>query len=615
MSFAAHGAMAWGDLPAALRRAVMLPWRGEGESSTRSLVVVAEVETYHPADGRRIDYFGTHDFMTTAWDDPPEIQVQGRLIPGVLLRQEVPTAPAGHFGGVASRALGEIELDNADAALDALPDRACDGRRVTLRIGRMVEPGTIVHELRPVLIGVGDDDVASEGAFALVSEPVPTPILVHQRRVGPWSEMGRVAVAAGDGWEHGLDRLRLALQDMAASLRVPAQTRRYRGTGGVDGPAALADQTRPLTLGRCLQVPLTLVDPARLIYQVHDGRIAGVDAVYDRGVPLTGGVTPVAGGYQALAAQPAALGGYATSLRAGLIRLGSPPAGQVTADVRGAVLDVLYGAMEPWDDGLYDDDGYGWADTLPGPGYREDAAGLVLTLLTLSARWTRDRLHWESFLELARSFAWPMGLHLPAGSGATVEQAIQQICEPVGIVASPDRLGRYRVRLLARPNVPTPRRFRQGEILELEREALPYRAPPRAWPIGYAKNWRVLGEADLAGDVEPERRAELGRPCRVATTAAPDVVLRHLTAREPATIETCLATEAGARDVGARMAALYRPGAMALRLRVPRLLAGDLGDPIMVAYPRYDLGAGRDLIITGVGADLGRPGTEIRAFG
>jgi hypothetical protein len=56
----------------------------------------------------------------------------------------------------------------------------------------------------------------------------------------------------------------------------------YAGTGGVDGGADLAGKRKPLCFGNPRNVSPVLLVPSLLIYQVHDGSVAGIDNVYDQ---------------------------------------------------------------------------------------------------------------------------------------------------------------------------------------------------------------------------------------------------------------------------------------------------------------------------------------------
>ncbi len=84
-----------------------------------------------------------------------------------------------------------------------------------------------------------------------------------------------------------------------------------------EGGPDVAGKPKPLVYGNCKQVPAVLIDSTRLIYQIHDRAVQAIDAVYDKGSPLT--LTT----------------NYTVDLTRGLITLLASPAGQITADVRG----------------------------------------------------------------------------------------------------------------------------------------------------------------------------------------------------------------------------------------------------------------------------------------
>lgn len=101
--------------------------------------------------------------------------------------------------------------------------------------------------------------------------------------------------------------------------------------GSLEGDSSLEGVVKPVGLGVCRQVLAKLVDPQRLVYQVHDGSMQAVTNVKDSGDLLTFGAD-VSDIYSAT---PAA-GTYNTCLAKGLIRLGSSPIGTITADIKGA---------------------------------------------------------------------------------------------------------------------------------------------------------------------------------------------------------------------------------------------------------------------------------------
>lgn len=135
-------------------------------------------------------------------------------------------------------------------------------------------------------------------------------------------------------WDEVVWRLRDRLED----LRKPLQTNRYAGStvnGGLDeaeGTEDLKGRPKPVCDGRNSNVPAVLANAFDLVYQVNDGAVTAVPAVYDAGVCLP----TYAGDYPTLAALIAAdlpRASWATCLAEGYFRLGSPPVGLVTADV------------------------------------------------------------------------------------------------------------------------------------------------------------------------------------------------------------------------------------------------------------------------------------------
>ena len=91
----------------------------------------------------------------------------------------------------------------------------------------------------------------------------------------------------------------------------------------------------PLTFGCVSNMQPYLVDGGNLIFQVNDGPVSDVPAVYDNGSPLT------FGGYvtNIQTANPAP-GSYVADLQTGLIKLGAPFDGPITADVKGLSTDT-----------------------------------------------------------------------------------------------------------------------------------------------------------------------------------------------------------------------------------------------------------------------------------
>jgi hypothetical protein len=131
-----------------------------------------------------------------------------------------------------------------------------------------------------------------------------------------------------------MQTLRISIRDNAFKLDVPASLNVYGGTGSADGTADMAGKRKPLAFGVVNNITPAQVNPANLTYQVHDGAVNAIPAVYDSGYALSGPDADYAS-YAALAAATITNGHYATAKAVGLFRLGSAPNGLITCDVQG----------------------------------------------------------------------------------------------------------------------------------------------------------------------------------------------------------------------------------------------------------------------------------------
>ena len=79
----------------------------------------------------------------------------------------------------------------------------------------------------------------------------------------------------------------IVIRDKLTALDKDFPPNTYGGTGGTDGSANLKGTRKPITLGKVYNVPPVLVDETNNIYQVNDGAVTSIDAVYQGGESLT----------------------------------------------------------------------------------------------------------------------------------------------------------------------------------------------------------------------------------------------------------------------------------------------------------------------------------------
>lgn len=236
-------------------------------------------------------YMSNARLVTEATDTPANIAFDPTLLdPGSL---SVQVFSDGKTTGGTQLSTGEIVITNADGRYDSWLNYGFDGRPVVIRSG---VAGTAYPSAWITLFTGTVDNISAEK-----------------------------------------NRMLIRLKDRQHIFELPSLSNRYGGTNslpnGVDGvPGDIKGTVKPITLGKVFYVAPPCVNTSKLVYQVCDGPVQSIAAVYDLGATLT---------FSADYADPTALlaaslsTGYATCKAYGLIRLGALPQGQVTCDLTG----------------------------------------------------------------------------------------------------------------------------------------------------------------------------------------------------------------------------------------------------------------------------------------
>lgn len=415
----------------------------------------------------------------------------------------------GGIGGLA-RSSASVALANADGGLDTLPrDYALDGRRARL------------------LLGAPTDRRSDFGAV-----------------FGGYVMAARV----------GLSALQLDLSDSIARLEIPVHASTYAGTGGLEGGADLQGTPKPRGFGHVYNIAPPLVDAANLIYQVNDGPISDVPAVYDRGVPLT-----------KVAGTPAA-GQYQVDTAAGTFKLGATPAGTVTCD---ALLDAS------------------------GAGYVDKTGDIVLRLLGIAGL-TSDEIDPTSFVNL-NSVA-PAEVGIWTGTEVrTIAELVDELLAGVGAFGGFNRRGAFAVQLVSTANRASAATYDESQILDIEEEPLPAGLEPTVWrvAVGWRRAWTV--QSDLAASVSAAQRSFAARAVRVSAREDASIRSRYLLARAYEMLDSLYAQQADADAERDRLFALWSGQRRYFRVRVgAEGLARELGDIVTLKHRRFGLAEGRD---------------------
>jgi len=437
-------------------------------------------------------------------------------------------------GGAAKLETGEVVVINIDGQFDAWLDFAFDGRPITIRQGE-------------------------EGVY-----PADFPVIFN----------GTV-----ESIEANKDSIIIRLRDKLYVLTVPVLKNRYAGTnvlpnGLEGGPDDIQGKLKARVWGTVLNMAPVLVNSSKLTYQVSDGAITDIPAVYDRAALVTKGVN-YANSAALQAATPGA-GTYVTCFAAGLFRLGSEPSGQITADVT------------------------------EGANAAARTAAQILRRMAIATGLTAGEISAGDVTALDALNSSVVGIVVDGDS--TGQAAMDLVAASVGAWYGFDGAGMLRMGVLSAPaGAPVLELFEFDIGAEIERRPARDNGIP-AWRVvvNYARNWTVQ-DSDIAGSVTPARRGFLSVANRSANSANPAVKVKHLLSDE-LTADTLLSTAAAAQTEADRLKALYSVRRDIFEVPVDaRLLQRSplfFMDVVRVTYSRFGLDAGKLFRVIGIRPEL-----------
>jgi hypothetical protein len=494
-------------------------------------VYVAEVTAYDPAlPGERTFYFATDlGFASKPSDTPANTTFEGRITQPALIQrdafEEITTSGRSRVGH------GELVLSNTDAALDAFNDYGLDGRRLIIRVG-------------------------NEGA----AYPAGFLTLFRGTMEQPTFSDSEV---------------RIRIRDETFIATKDYQTNKYLGNNalpnGLEGLEDLKGKPKPRLYGWAFNIEPVLVNSAKLIYQVNDGAIRDVLAVYDGGAYLSHG-TAYTSQADMEANQPTP-GSFRVWPAGGYFRLGAALFGQLTCDaVEGnSPLDRTAAQI--------------FKRILTGPGglASGDVSASDLTTLDAQNSATLGLYHTED---------------------TKIQDVLDLVARSVGAWWAPDVNGLLRIKRLDLPSGTPDLTLTADQIKTFDRVAtndadagLPaYRVTVRA-----VRN-HTIQTSGLAGSVSVDRRARLAQPYQDASATDAAVQTKHLLS--PAlTFETALSCLTDANTEAARILTLRKTRRDAIRVEAEfddtAQAAIDLGKTVLLQYNRYGLGAGKLFLILG----------------
>jgi len=208
------------------------------------VIWLAVLEVYDTVAGVDLTlYFSNDGITSTPTDSPPNTFFDPRIKTPIRVRRSM-FAPDKTFGP-SEVGFGDLVLVNEDGGLDFFADLAVDGRRASQHRGVRGAGGKFLKQLSVIM-----DQV----------------ILTRQL-------------------------VTVKLKDRQTQVEKPFQTNKFLGTNvlpdGLEGVEDLDGKPKPILYGRVRNIAPPIVNTQKLIYQISDGGILSVEAVYDSGIDLS----------------------------------------------------------------------------------------------------------------------------------------------------------------------------------------------------------------------------------------------------------------------------------------------------------------------------------------
>ena len=472
-------------------------------------------------------YYSTQGFTTEPADTPSNQHFEGRIDTALSFSRSM--FQQGVIGGKSIPSFGELRLANPDGALDDLSGYAFDGRAVTIKLGAV-------------------DDA--------------------------YSDYSTIFEGTADGIEFTDTDVVIRLRDFQETLTLPIQTTLYAGTGGNEGGADLKGTRKPLCFGRCLNVTPIMIDAATGLYQVHDGPINDVDALYVGGV-----------GYTKVAAPPGA-NQYSVNVTTGVVTVnGGPLTAQVTCDVQGSKPST----------------------------YLVTTADIMDEIVQTYGGFSAGDIDATSISDLNTANSATVGIYVDGKNEKTILSVLDELIASVGGFYGFNRSGKFEVGQIVAPTGTADGEYSETEILSLQR--VPTHVASHRVTLGYEPNWTKQVEFQLAAGAASATRDFTAREFRHVTTNDAAVLTKHLNATE-LKLNTLMDSSAAATTEAARLLVIYKADRDVYRVRLKvQPFTLHLNDVVQITFGRYGLTSGKKFLVVGLVEDADLNEIELELWG
>ncbi|MCE6993051.1 hypothetical protein [Dyadobacter sp. CY323] len=546
MTFA-YGEVAYGELPSIYDHSAVDPFAALLNTSNPQLMYLIELYPYDAtvtqslafplpygaaAYGEfEITYFGginkTYLSDTGFITEPSDTPSSQYFIAQVdnPLQYETSILSGDHFGS-GNQSFGSIIITNGNGRLDYLNDYSWSNRRVVIKAGTK--------------------------GFT-------------------YSQFSTVFDGAANGIEGDDERITITVRDNRVKTDQLLVPNIYAGTGGLEGGTDIANKPKPLCYGVVNNIEPVLVDAVNLIYQIHDGSINYVTEVRDSGVEILN-----AGDVSDIQAASVAAGYFKTDLSKGYIKLGSTPAGRITADAQG-------------------ENGYS--------GYVFKVGDIVKRIVQTrlgSASLNDTDIDGGSLNRLSLAIPGPVGIFINDRISASA--VIDDLVTPLGAYWTFTRQGQLLADVIDQPGTET-YTIDADTIDESGIRITNTIAPAWRISVGYAPAFIVQNSDELSAGTSAIDRAFVSEEYRYVS-GQDEVVRSQNTQAVELVFKTKLALKADAEALLARLQRIYSKKRRIIQVPIyGALFRLYIGSTVKLVYGRFGLSSGSNFLISSIGED------------
>lgn len=395
--------------------------------------------------------------------------------------------------------------------------------------------------------------------------------------------------------EISLSDVNLILKDDLFSLDKPLLTVKYAGTNilpdGIEGTEDdIKGKVKPLVLGEVRNISPVLVNTSKLIYQVSFEPVAEILA-YDGGQSLTNGGNFALNDFLV---HNVSAGHYVTNLENGLLKLHAPVVFQLTCDVKESLTAA------------------------------DNRAGRILKDMALKV-YPLVSINNTSIAALDTAAPYVLGIFIDDESSAL--ENMDMIAESVGAYYIFDENKQFTVGRLLAPSATAVQVFDEVNTLRNSLSKQRSKDTDRGIPayrvtLNYAKNYTVLTDSDIAGNVKtnlPTRYGLLQKEYRTVNATDNNVLTVH--PESPEIIRnTLLISASNAQTEANRLLNLYkvRRDVYTFSVRVDDLINPQniqIGTTIELKINRFGLSLGKKFVVLTITNDFTSNKLELTVWG